>query len=125
MDKSERVLQKANADLNSAATALEISYSSLGEIESPLSGTITQLLASRTLFSSQRDIIKHNQEWVHFAKNQVFQAKEQLKSDMIQYEKFKYLELQEIKKIIDKQKVQEVKELDEIASITHTRNKKG
>ena len=82
---------------------------------------MSKLLASRSLLDSQRDLIVHNQEWVTFAQKQVESAKGQLKLDMIEHEKFKYLELIEIKKIIKKIKLQEAKELDEIALMTHTR----
>ena len=119
MDKSERVVQKANADLNSAATALEISYQSLNEIIPPQSGNMSEFIASRTLLASGRGIIEYNQNWVKFAKNQVNQAKEKLKIDMIEYEKFKHLELQEIQKGIKKIKVQEMKDLDEVALMTY------
>ncbi len=119
MDKSERVVQKANADLNSAAMALEISYKSLQEIRSPQSGNMSEFLASRTLLSSGRGLIEHNQNWVGFAKNQVEQAKEQLKLDMIEHEKFKYLEVQEIEKKIKEIKIKEMKDLDEVALMTY------
>ncbi len=121
MKKSERVVQSANADLNSAVVALEISKKSLNSIDTPESGFMSEFLASRRLLDSGRDLIKHNQEWVIYSKNQVFQAKEQLKLDMVEYEKFKYLDLQEIKKIIKKQKMLEAKELDEVALMTHAR----
>ncbi len=123
MDKSERVLQGANADLNSAAMALQLSYILLNDVESPQNGKVAQMLASRTLLDSQRGMIKHNKGWVDFAKNQVRQAKEQLKSDMIEYEKFKYLEVEELKKAIKLQKIQEAKDLDEVALMTHSRNR--
>jgi len=121
MKKSERVVQSANADLNSAVMALEISNNSLNTIDTPESGIMNDFLASRRLLDSARDLIKHNQEWTEYAKNQVFLAKEQLKLDMVEYEKFKYLDLQEIKKIIKKQKMLEAKELDEVALMTHAR----
>ena len=121
MKKSERVVQSANADLNSAVIALEISKNSLNSIDTPESGFMSDFLASRTLLDSGRNLIKHNQKWVKFSKNQVLAAKEQLKLDMIEYEKFKYLDLQEIKKIIKKQKMLEAKELDEVALMTHVR----
>ena len=124
MQKSERVVQSANADLNSASMALEISYNSLGNIDSPTTGTMSQMLASRTLLSSQRDLITHNKNWVNYAKSQVEMAKVQLKEDMIEHEKFKYLELEEIKKIIKKIKLEEAKELDEVALMTHARKEK-
>ena len=124
MERSERVVQGANADLNSAAMALEISYNSLEDIESPLKGKMSQMLASRTLFESQRGLIQHNHEWVEFAQNQLKNAKEQLKLDMIEHEKFKYLELEEIKKMIKEIQLQEAKELDEVALMTHARKEK-
>ncbi len=119
MDKSERVVQKANADLNSAVVALELSYNSLDDIKTPTTGNMNDLLASRSLLSSQRGLIEHNKDWLTFAKKQVSSAKEQLKLDMVEYEKFKYLEFQEIKKMQYKIKTKESKELDEIALMTY------
>lgn len=123
MDKSESLVQKASADLNSASTALSISYSSLDDIQTPSKGSITDLLASRSLFASQRNLIDNNKKWVSFAENQVNSAKEQLKIDMIEYEKFKYLEFEEIKKALKEKKMQEAKELDEIALMTYDKKK--
>ncbi|MCF6341114.1 MAG: flagellar export protein FliJ [Sulfurimonas sp.] len=119
MRKSEQLVQQTNANLNNASTALELSYSSLEDVNPPSSGTMKEMLASRTLLESQRGVIQHNKEWVNFANNQVNQAKNQLKLDMIEYEKFNYLELQEIKKEIKKRKVKEAKDLDEIALMTY------
>ncbi len=129
MQKSERVMQKANANLNTAAMSLEMSYNDLKDVEPPISGTMGDFLASRTLLNSQRSVIKNNSEWLNFAKNQVNIAKEQLKLDMIEHEKFKYLELQEIKKELQKKKIQEAKDLDEVALMTYAKkdylNEKG
>jgi len=124
MEKSERVLQGANADLNSATMALQLSYNSLNDVQAPQSGTMADMLASRTLLDSQRGMIEHNKEWMNFAQKQVNQAKEQLKSDMIEHEKFKYLELEEIKKVLKKRKLEEAKNLDEVALMTHARKSK-
>ncbi|MDK9693548.1 MAG: flagellar export protein FliJ [Sulfurimonas sp.] len=119
MQKSERFLQKATVNLNSASSALELSYNTLKEIAPPSRGSMSQMLASRTLLSSQRELIKHNQEWVTFAKNQIEQAKAQLKADMIELEKFQYLELQEIKQELKKKAMLEAKNLDEVALMTY------
>lgn len=124
MQKSERLVQKANADLNSAAMALKISYDSLKDVEAPLSGNMLDFLASRTLLDSQRGLIKHNNEWVVYAKGQVQAAKEQFKLDMMEHEKFKYLELEEIKKEIKKIKAKEAKDLDEVALMTYEKKNK-
>ena len=68
MKKSERVVQSANADLNSAVMALQISKNSLNSIGTPESGFMSDFLASRTLLDSGRNLIKHNQEWVEYSK---------------------------------------------------------
>lgn len=119
MQKSERVLQSANANLNSALVALELSLIELKNIPSPTTGQISDFLASRTLLDSQRVIIQHDQEWVEFARNEIRNASAQLKLDMVEYEKFNYLELEEIKVILLKRKRDEAKELDEIALMTY------
>ena len=124
MQKSEQFLQKANGNLNSAAIALELSYSSLEDVEQPKSGKMSDMLASRVLLGSQRELINHNKEWVAFASNQVTQAKKQLKVDMMEHEKFQYLELQEIKQELKKRKVAEAKNLDEIALMAYNGKKK-
>jgi len=123
VQKSEQTLQKANADLNSAATALQISYDSLHSIESPQEGKISTYKASRTLVNVARELINHNKEWIEFANKQVQSAKEKLKLDMIEYEKYKYLDLQEVKELVKKIKQEELKELDEVALMTFSRKK--
>ena len=124
MQRSEQFMQRANVNLNSASTALELSYGSLKNVDSPQKGSMSEMLASRVLLASQREVINHNKGWVAFAKNQVIQVKTQLKTDMIEYEKFQYLELQEIKAELKKISVKEAKDLDEIALITYTGKKR-
>lgn len=124
MQKSERVLQKANQNLQNAKTALQISLLELQKIETPHEGNMAEFLANRSLLDAQRALIAHNEAWVEYAQKEVLEAKEQLKRDMIEYEKFKYLELQEIEKILKAQKVQEAKDLDEVALMTHTKKTK-
>ena len=118
MDKSERLLQQKNAELTNAKKSLEDSYEYLDTISQPASGNINDLLASRSLLSSQRGLIENNKEWVRFAKDQLEDAKKRFKEDMIEFEKFKYLEVQEIKKYQKELKIKESKELDEVAMMT-------
>ena len=103
--------------------ALELSRNALNDLDSPTSGFMAGFLASRTLLDASRSLIKHNQEWVSFAKSQVTIAKNQLKLDMVEYEKFNYLDFEEIKKMIKEREYKVAKELDEIALMTHMRNK--
>lgn len=125
MDKSEGVVQKANADLNTAYAALEKSYQTLDEITTPQQGDMKDFLASRELLNSARGFVEHNHEWIAFAKNQLHQAKEKLKLDIIEHEKFKYLEFQEIEKELKRLKIQEMKDLDEVALMTHNKKEKN
>lgn len=121
MQKSERAVQTANAVLQNANKALQDSYDELDRIKTPEQGIIKDFLSIRSLLDSQRAMIRHNEEWVDFAEKELSVAKEQLKKTMIEFEKFQYLEFQEIKKELAKQKYKEVKDLDEIALIGHTR----
>jgi len=124
MDKSESLVQKANMDLNSAKKALEKAYQTLDGITSPQHGNMKDFLASRELLNSARGFVKHNQEWIAYAQNQLSQAKEKLKLDIIEHEKFKYLDLQEIEKELKKVKTQEMKDLDEVALMTHNKKER-
>lgn len=119
MQKSERVLQTKNSMLHNAQEALQKSIKTLKEIQPPQQGRVSDFLSNRALLDSQRLLIKHNEEWLAFAQKEVEAAKEQLKRDMIEYEKYQYLEFQEIEALKKQQKIKEAKELDEIALITH------
>jgi len=124
VQKSERDLQHANANLKNAQTALKLSFDSLNDIDSPTIGQISDFLSSRMLFDAQRNVIQHNEEWVNFAKEEIQRAKAELKLQMIEYEKFNYLEQEELKKIIYQQKIAEAKELDEVALMTYSNKQK-
>jgi len=123
MEKSERLMQTANKNLQNAKAALEESLALLNDIHTPQTGNMSEFLANRSLLDSQRSLIEHNEGWVTYADKEVLAAKEQLKLAMIEYEKFKYLELQEIEKILKAQKIQEAKDIDEVALMTHTKKR--
>lgn len=124
MQKSERALQRANTNLNSASEALKTSLLDLHTIETPQTGNIQEFLSARTLLDVQRSVITHNEEWIAFAHREIVEAKEQLKRDSIEYEKFNYLELEEIKKILNERKLKEAKDLDEVALMTYEMKQK-
>ena len=124
MQKKERLVQNANANLNSALMALELSRNAIYDIQAPTEGFMSGFLQTRTLLDSSRHLIQHNQEWTEFAQRQVNEAKEELKKSMIEYEKFNYLELEEIKKELQQKRVEEAKSLDEVALMTHQRKNK-
>lgn len=125
MQKSERAVEQANAALKKARQALEESLLQLQEIQLPQHGQISQFLANRTLVERQRALIRHNEEWVSFCEKELDEAKKRLKADMIEFEKFKYLEFQEIEKLLKEIKVKEAKDLDEVALMTFINTKKA
>ena len=107
MQKSETAFQKANIAFKNAREALQNSLLELQNINPPQNGQIADFLASRTLLDAQRALINHNEEWVSFCETEMQKAKEQLKLDTIEYEKFKYLEYEEQKNLIKKAKIKE------------------
>ena len=115
MQKSERILQSANQEFQRVKKELEISQEALFNLNTPLSGKISELLSSKTLLESQRRLIEYNKLLVMQAQTKTEDAKNQLKLDMIEYEKYNYLDLQELKKYEELKKLQEAKDLDEIA----------
>lgn len=124
VQRSEQVLQGANADLNTATIQLQLAYELLESVKPPHTGSMSEMVSARSLMESQRGVIKDNQEWIRYAKEQVELAKEQLKSDMIEFEKYNYLEIEEIKKKLQEIKRQEAKDLDEVALMTHAKKNK-
>ncbi|MDB2562827.1 flagellar export protein FliJ [Sulfurimonas sp.] len=124
VQQSEQALQRANADLNTATIELQLSYDLLETVKPPETGSMAEMNSARGLMELQRDVIRHNQEWIRYAQEQIDLAKVKLKADMIEYEKFHYLELEEIKKKLHEIKVQEAKDLDEVALMTHGRKNK-
>ena len=118
MKKAERVFSEKKSVLERAQKALDDSFSALQEIAPLEQGQMADFLANRALLDTQRGLIQHNEAWVAFASADVEDAKEELKRAMIEYEKYNYLELQEIEKMKQAQKIKEAKELDEIALMT-------
>ena len=124
VQKSERLLQEANRNFNNAKKALEESLAFLQEIALPSQGKISDFLANRALVDAQRAVIEHNKEWLRYTQKEVQKAKEQLKIDMIEYEKYKYLEYEEMQKALKEIKIQEAKDLDEVALMSYTNKNK-
>lgn len=120
MQRSETAFGQTNLIYMNATEALQTSIEQLQEIIPPSNGQISDFLANRRLLQAQRELIKHNEEWVAFSESEMQKAKEQLKLDTIEYEKYKYLEYKEQKKILDELKHKETKDLDEVALIMYT-----
>ncbi len=118
MQEDEAAVQKALARLQNAKDALQRSIDDLQQLQAPDEGKMQNFLASRSLLDAQFRLIEKNKEWVAYEEAQLEAAKQQLKSSMIEYEKFKYLEAEEIKKMQKALALKESKRLDELAMIS-------
>lgn len=121
MKKAERVFSEKKMVYERAKQALEESVKSLQEIAPLQQGSMGDFLANRALLDTQRATIKHNEAWVEYAQRDLQGVQEQLKEAMIEYEKYNYLELQEIQKMKKAQQIKEAKELDEVALMRFAR----
>jgi flagellar export protein FliJ len=115
MEKCERDFQQRERSLHLAKEALRDAIETLNSTATPISGAIAQLLQSRTLIDVQRGIVAKQQQQLLRAEAALEDARMALKSAMIEFEKFKFLEAEQIKVLIEKQKRQAQRELDEIA----------
>ncbi len=110
-------MQQALARVQKAKKELEEAKAGLADVKAPKTGAMQNFLASRTLLDAQLRLIEKNEEWVAYEESQVNAAREQLQKSMQEYEKFKYLETEEIKKIQKTLQKKENKLLDELAMI--------
>jgi len=119
MQEDEATLQKALARLQNAKEALQHSIDELQQLQAPEEGNMQNFLALRSLLDAQFRLIEKNKEWVAFEEAQVEAAREALRQSMIEHEKFKYLEAEEIKKMQKALALKESKRLDELAMISY------
>ena len=115
MNRCEHELRRAHHRLDEARNALEAAYEELRRAEMPTSGSMGLFLQSRTLLSLQRDAVAKRQSRVAEAESELEGAQEAYKTAMVEYEKFKYLEAEEIKTVLLKEKRRHEREMDEIA----------
>lgn len=118
LDHAERDLVAANITLADATGALERAYHLLSELSLPTHGSIAELSQSQMIIQAQHTAIEQCKNHLVEAENQQVQMQNRFKSAMIEYEKFKYLELQETQTYIAKIKKEEAKMLDEIGIMT-------
>lgn len=124
LDRAERELIRANNALASATDALERSYHTLSQLSLVQSGTASELFSSHAMIQAQHGIIDECQKTLQDAYNNQNVMRENYKTATIEFEKFKYLEVEEAKAIMVKNKKEEAKMLDEIGTMTYTKEDK-
>ncbi len=114
LDHAERDLVSANSTLTLASIALDNAYLLLQSLGLPTSGTVSEFTQSQILIQAQHYEIEQCALNLAKAQQNLSQMQQRFKNAMIEYEKFKYLELQETQAHSVKIKKEEAKMLDEI-----------
>lgn len=121
LDNAERALIGANNALSSASDKLNRAYEYLSHMTIPTHGSVSKFSQATAMIHAQHLSIEQCQEALQTAQMKQQQMREHFKSAMIEYEKFKYLEVQEMNAQIKKLKDQEAKMLDEIGTMIYKR----
>jgi len=121
LDRAEQNLIRANNALTMASSAHKDSYTLLQSLSLPSSGTVSEFTQSQMIIQAQHYEIEQCAHNVAKAQQNQTQMQEHFKATMMEYEKFKYLQLQETQAYNAKIKKEEAKMLDEIGVITYKR----
>lgn len=124
LDEAERELIAANHDVSSAEERLVEAYELLRTFSPPQQGSIRELSQANMMIQSQHLAIGRCKDALEHAQQRQQQKKELYNRSMIEYEKFNYLEVQELNVRIKKLKDEEAKILDEIGTMTYKRETK-
>lgn len=122
LEKAEQALMSANNEVTLSDTALDDAYKQLSFLSSPQNGSIGELIQAQMILQAQHreiEACRLRVQRAHYNQNKIREA---FRLSRIEFEKFNYLELQEIEAMMLKVKQEEAKMLDEIGTMTY---KKG
>jgi len=118
----EKSVQSCHQTIKTIKEKIEASYNELRSMQIPKDGDFSLFRQVQLLKQRVQDEIGFNKHNLAMAENALLKAMQQLKTANIEHEKFKYLETNEIEKVLKAQKLKEAKDLDEIALIAFNRN---
>lgn len=121
LDSAERALIAANNSLSSASDKLNRAYEELSKMALPTQGSVGEFTQATAMIHAQHQSIEECQNALQAAQQRQEQMRERFKEAMIDYEKFKYLEVQEMNLHLKQLKDQEAKMLDDIGTMTYKR----
>lgn len=119
LDKAEQALMSANNEVSLSDAALENAYAQLSFLTPPQNGSIGELLQAQMIAQAQHREIESCRLRVQRAQHNQNKAREVFRFSRIEFEKFNYLELQEVEAMVAKVKQEEAKMLDEIGTMTY------
>ncbi|MBD3809664.1 MAG: flagellar FliJ family protein [Sulfuricurvum sp.] len=121
LDGAERSLISANNALSAASDNLNRAYEELARMALPNKGSVGAFAQAAAMIHVQHQSIEAAKVELNSAKQHQSLMREKFKAAMIDYEKFKYLEVHEMNEKLKRLKVQEAKFLDEIGTMTFKR----
>jgi flagellar biosynthesis chaperone FliJ len=119
LDKAEQALVNANNEVILSDTALGNAYQQLSLLTPPQNGSIGELIQAQMIAQAQHREIEVCRLRVDRARINQDRARETFRFSRIEFEKFNYLELQEIESMVRQAKYEEAKMLDEIGTMTY------
>lgn len=119
LDAAERSLISANNALSSATDKLNHAYEELSHMTLPTKGSVGEFTQAAAMIHAQHQTIDQCRQTLFTAQQRQHQMREWFKAAMIDFEKFKYLEVQEMNARLKHLKAQEAKMLDEIGTMTY------
>ena len=124
VEKIERELLKQNQKIEKANQELTQFKIEFSKFEYPKTGNFALITQFKTMQTAFLREIKQKEEELVFLENQKTLLQGQLKDKQLEYEKIKYLQGEEIKKMVKKLKKEEAKNIDEIALMLFKRGEK-
>lgn len=119
LEKAEQRLMSANTEVTVSNAALANAYAELSLLSSPQNGSIGELFQAQMILQAQHREIEACHLSVERARINQYTAREAFRFSRIEFEKFNYLELQEVEAMMAKVKQEEAKMLDEIGTMTY------
>ncbi len=123
VEKLENEIAKLNNQKKTIQSDIQILKDELKNSFLPKNGTINQLKQNYFTNNIIKENIKLKLENIDFLDEQIKSNELLLKKAMLEYEKMKHLHQVEERKILEKIKKQEAKDLDEIGTLLFTINK--
>ena len=115
VDNIEKNLQKINASINDLQSKIDELNKTLLSFNLPNKGSFSLLNQIKHQQSIIRDEIANLKNQIVILQNRKNELLNELKNAKLEYEKMKYLQAEEIKKILKEKKLKEMRDMDEIA----------
>ena len=115
LDEARRLLAQANIYIQKLEADLVKLEIDLQNQQSPLSGNIALFKQHQVLIQACHDHIIRKKDEIYYAKQEHYKIQTAVKEALMEYEKFHYLQSQEIEAFKKKIEKEEAAHLDEVA----------